>query len=1395
MKKQNMSFTELGETKSQAEDGVGNGDDDAGAQTEEDSEFQQNENKEAMEQLTLSKDQMASDFKVETGVTEKDTLGTQDGAEEYTSPAQVISDNDSELEDSGAMDQLQQENSHPEDDQEGDDQEEDIQEEVDQEEDDQEEDVQEEVDQEEVFVDDSTFNNDSLFAIPAEDIPVEGAERSQTENVDQEEAFIDDSTFNNDSLFAIPAEDIPVQGAAENQTQNAEENVVENLAENENTNAADQLNEQPIDVMNALLPSEAQEYYEDTIENINESSLMLRRDMNEIRSRTPTLGGFYQRTSLRETEPSNLSGIFAPGLQLSSDTSFARANASLVPADTSDSFTFDYSAIQRELEANNTIEGTSGLSPIQENEDGEADSQAGYEDMLPDYLTADSNFNTSQRPNNSSLIASSPMSESAIARAISFFGEDSVLEDSRVENNVGWDDQSLVEKSGEFDEEPSQDKSANETEDGQKSDESPEEDQDSPQSDVQNEGSLSSAGYSKENVQEQEHDGDDDEDTTIRGLKQDNEAGDIEDTIRDPKEKNEVEGDEHTITGPEEDDNITIGFSNAVVESLTTSQESIFTDGPPKGSFSTNSGSFESKSSSMDQAMGSPANVARKAANKDVDSLFDTSMTVSTPEVNRTHKFSLPPRFTPSSASKRSLADSPSKKGTPNALNMSPYGMRPEDIPDFDDDFSVIESTPSDRKTPATEQKWITPAGSNTPHHLFSSPSKPKSLLSKLLQEENFEFTDDFSFIEDEKEGANKGEDEADRGENNEKIRSQPGESPGRTSPEAPLGEVQIYAGPITPTHAAGVADAPTGKRKIGTLEPVSVKRGKHVSASSRPIAIEVGDDMNEDISLIDVEDVIGDRKYIRPKGRRQSLRLSYLDSAASNTVCEPEPQSEVYLTPEKSRFQNLNPLFSACPDSVQAKRRGRRTSIGQRRASLELEENAHVYTTMQAAVRGYICRKKLKEAHERANEIPGEISDLGDVTTDKATVQRDLEMAAVVFVSAWKGLKQRRAYLIQRAAAVTIQRAYRKRQAAVSQSAKSAMSVPEDKTEEPATPIPAGPFDGLLKRFDNKKAAETAAISEPESCLPVTQPVVHRHTPRPRRMATHSPVPEKYLYRDPNKYKRAISVEPELKAVAEPPTTSADDDVESKERPTRASGSRIPRSGLRLPVASGMSSTSIGKRKAEDDINEPFVPKFKLTTAQAAAPTPHRTTRVVPGNISLIPGSNPFGNRMIKDSLSKMTQPEVNQLTTRYTARNRRYDIDFERKVVRVERDRSSSPDAKTQHRRALEDRKKRYEVEEETGIVLGPGDPMDYEPEIKTPTRKGVRWHTDLEFGWDEDLEKNSPSAAKKKAKEGFNGIVRKQVPLDPFGNVVGPRPRINETPEKIVISKVLYIGEDDE
>ena len=136
MKRQSMSFTEFGELKSQAEvDGMANGGgdgDDAGDLTEEDSEFQRDDGKETPGQLTPSKDQEAEgpDFEIGTDAAEKETLQTQADTEDCTSAALLDADDDSELEDNEVMNH-QQEDSH-------------------------------------AFVGDSTFNNDSLFAIPAE---------------------------------------------------------------------------------------------------------------------------------------------------------------------------------------------------------------------------------------------------------------------------------------------------------------------------------------------------------------------------------------------------------------------------------------------------------------------------------------------------------------------------------------------------------------------------------------------------------------------------------------------------------------------------------------------------------------------------------------------------------------------------------------------------------------------------------------------------------------------------------------------------------------------------------------------------------------------------------------------------------------------------------------------------------------------------------------------------------------------------------------------------------------------------------------------------------------------------------------------------------------------------
>lgn len=749
-----------------------------------------------------------------------------------------------------------------------------------------------------------------------------------------------------------------------------------------------------------------------------------------------------------------------------------------------------------------------------------------------------------------------------------------------------------------------------------------------------------------------------------------------------------------------------------------------------------------------------------------------TQVTTSTPP-----RFSFPPPLGPR-AIKRSLDESPAQRKPPAT---GAYILNPDDLPDFDDDFSFMESPASERQTPMSLGKKL------------GSPLKPVSQLLSKIQDEDFEFDDEFSYIEDEN---NEGTEDASLDsqkkntvdtptrtrrkstspikkftptgkllpgspfnsiskdstsrrpshlsptktgvegqleipqENATMKASQSGDSPGRGSPRTPLGEVRILARPTVINDEAFVDPSSTAnKRRMSSPEAVSVKRGKHASPSLREHSTPNEKDTNEELSLIEADD-------IRPSRRRRSLRLSYLDSAASVTPeSAAEPQGEVYLTPERGRYENLNPLFSSCPDSVQTKRRGRRTSIGQRRQSLELEANRHVYTKIQAAVRGYMYRNQLK--------------------SDKS----EQKMAVEVFTSAWIGLKQRRIYFTQRNAAITLQRAVRKW---LLQRA----SVVETAIKEESNSI-----------SDEKQIAK-AVISHSSTPEPEKKPSIqlsaNSFTPRARRMATQSPVPAKYLYRNPNTYKRPTSVEP--KETASEPKTATDDDQESKSLASKPLGSRIPRPGIRASTAQSSSSISSGKRKAEDEITQHFAQKPKLTAAEAAAPQPRirpslryastlpkassSTTPKAKAAPALVPGSSLLVTKVEKQPLEKMTQLQINQLTEKHTKENKKYNIDFERQVIRMERDRSSSPDAKTQHRLAREQRIKRYEIQRDTGIVLGPGDPLDYEPEYRTPSKKGVRWHEDLEMGWDSELEKSSPKASKRKATADIRGIVKRKV-----------------------------------
>lgn len=910
--------------------------------------------------------------------------------------------------------------------------------------------------------------------------------------------------------------------------------------------------------------------------------------------------------------------------------------------------------------------------------------------------------------------------------------------------------------------------------------------------------------------------------------------------------KLETAGKAETENGVQEEEDINNTRHIEVQDQVAKSDEP---DSSEKDYFTT-SGSVDRKSPVIleDESVGNdtPSEVTQKQVS------FATPKAVA--HIAKKPRFSLTPPLS-SSTPKRSLDESPTKLRTPNEWSPSSYHINPEDIPDFDDDFSFMESPAQERQTPVSDHKATAVVGDSAQINL-SSPMKPVHALLSQFQAGDFEFDDEFSYIEEDTEDTgsvmivdtptrpsqsskspmkrlssaskllssplkgtgspirrssrlspfkrpglpssgpttpskvpssphNYGSDVSSlkkkpiqskqpvgtqTGTTQENLESQPESSSQR---KIPHWEVQILPRPVIIDDKAVVdPNISINKRKISTTEPSPIKRAiKRAKYEPPTLGKKVTKMENQEASL-DIGE--SHSKISSPRSKRRQSRLSYLDSAFSNAAVEPEPQGEVYLTPEKSRFENLNPLFSACPDSVQCKRRGRRTSNTQRRQSFELEANTHLYTRLQALCRGYIYRNQLQ------------------------VDQTELKLAAEVFISAWRGLKQRRQFLALRAASIKIQqtyRAYREKKQSPSQLPDLNTTTPLTEAEEQTLSVSSNRFSGLFKRYEERRAAVASASNlrateseekvveakRAESKAPISEPIVsYMSTPRRRRMARPSPVPEKFIFRRKASTvlaKEALAAQTTKEALA-PQTNTVEEDTENQVEIPKPAATRIPRAGLRLPTASVLDTVSTGKRKAEDEINETIAQKPKLTPAPAATPgsrlrPPARLTlkasasgsipqlptpKVLAGNISLGLGSNPFGKR--PQNLAKMTQLEINQLTSSHTQSNRKYNIDFEREVVRVDRNRALSPDAETQHRRAWEERLRRYEFQEETGIVLGPGDPMGWEPEVVTPTRKAVRWHADLEFGWSEDLEKTSPSTAKQVESNGLKGIIRRTV-----------------------------------
>jgi len=107
---------------------------------------------------------------------------------------------------------------------------------------------------------------------------------------------------------------------------------------------------------------------------------------------------------------------------------------------------------------------------------------------------------------------------------------------------------------------------------------------------------------------------------------------------------------------------------------------------------------------------------------------------------------------------------------------------------------------------------------------------------------------------------------------------------------------------------------------------------------------------------------------------------------------------------------------------------------------------------------------------------------------------------------------------------------------------------------------------------------------------------------------------------------------------------------------------------------------------------------------------------------------------------IGKMTPHELASTTNTCTARNKLYSCDFTRRVIHKNTPRPPSPNAKAQTLKASQDRARRLAIQEETGIMLGPGDEENFDP---NPSTK-VRWGHPLESQVDYE-ERKSPSQVK--------------------------------------------------
>ncbi|GAO48879.1 hypothetical protein G7K_3043-t1 [Saitoella complicata NRRL Y-17804] len=350
-----------------------------------------------------------------------------------------------------------------------------------------------------------------------------------------------------------------------------------------------------------------------------------------------------------------------------------------------------------------------------------------------------------------------------------------------------------------------------------------------------------------------------------------------------------------------------------------------------------------------------------------------------------------------------------------------------------------------------------------------------------------------------------------------------------------------------------------------------------------------------------------------------------------------------------------------------------------------------------------------------------------------------------------------------------------------------------------------------------------SVSVSLPSASVSAARPPAQATTPLRKTLTTESvlssgalrvpsPSPRKVGLGSPSRRVNPVRTVPTAappKLALHPPTSlSAATDVpaspRSLKRPVTTS-----LSGLGSPSRKKVSASSAKKAAlSEPEVAAPERSLRKRPATPAAAkasgiPTlsnstslPSRRSRLPTPVIAPTASASALASSTSTPARSMVyfTPAEITKATRQNTHQNRLYRCDFERVVVKKDVPRPPSPNAKAQHKMAVEARAKRRKLLEkkgQEGLTMGPGDDEPWPFVRPTPSKKRIRWGPQLDDDEVDNEEKMHSSPRTAKEKGPGKGCIAKEVRLDEMGNPVDAKepltPVIGRS-GKVVVKKIF-------